>query len=351
MAIRQRTSTVCRAFQVNDEDDALLVDLNSQSCGKVREEVVEKRQYYLCDIHACPDYLRDNEFLLSYYRADFSYGQAFSSLFKWHNETVNIWTHLLGFVFFLVLTLFGAYELGHLPTFSRCVQGFSFNMSEHCLLESMKKDVSTIMAPMLDRATRWPFFVFMGGSMFCLLASTVCHLFTCHSKPMAIFLMRVDYAGIATMIATSFFPPIYYVFQCEPVWQWIYLGTISIMGIMTVGVLFAPALQKGKYRTFRAMLFMLMGVSGLIPAVHGLLANWNEPLRSKVVLQEIGMAGCYCIGTMIYVIRVPERWKPGFFDLCGHSHNIFHLLVIGGAYFHYKAALLFLEWRDANGCS
>ncbi|KAI5079951.1 hypothetical protein GOP47_0005430 [Adiantum capillus-veneris] len=311
MAARQRTLKACGAPHAED-DEVLLNQLGMQSLRKVKKKVKEQA-YRLLDYHACPDYLKDNEFILSYYRAEFSLSQALSSLFRWHNETLNVWTHLLGFLFFLVLTLFAVYELGHLPSFSRCAQGLGLNMSEHCLLETIKRDVGKMMRPSMDRATRWPFFVFMGGSMFCLLASTVCHLFTCHSQSLALFLMRVDYAGIATMIATSFFPPIYYVFQCEPIWQWIYLSTITTMGIITLGVLFAPALQE--------------------------------------VGLEIGMAGCYCIGTVIYMIRVPERWKPGHFDLGGHSHNLFHILVIGGAYFHYRAALLFMEWRDSKGCS
>lgn len=346
MAVRQRSS------QGSDSDDVLLNENSPSTTAKMWKKVKEKvkHEYRLLEYHACPEYLKDNEFILSYYRADFSLNQALSSLFRMHNETINIWTHLLGFVLFLVLTVFTAYELGHLPAFSRCVQGLGHNISEHCLLQSVKEDVNKMMAPMMNRATRWPFFVFMGGSMFCLLASTVCHLFTCHSKGLAVFLMRVDYAGIATMIATSFFPPIYYVFQCEPIWQWIYLSTISIMGMITVGVLFAPSLQSGKYRAFRALLFMSMGVSGLIPAIHGVMANWNEPLCPVTVANEAVMAGCYAMGTMIYVIRIPERWKPGVFDLGGHSHNIFHILVIGGAYAHYRAALLFLEWRDSKGC-
>ena len=205
--------------------------------------------------------------------------------------------------------------------------------------------------PMLNGTkTRWPFFVFMGGSMFCLLASTVCHLFTCHSKRVAILLMRIDYAGIAIMIATSFFPPIYYVFQCTPIWQWVYLGSISTMSILTVALLFAPVFQGGEYRVFRAMLFLTMGMSGLIPAVHAVATNWHEPFCAVTIAHE-GIMGCfYAIGAMIYVVRIPERWKPGAFDLGGHSHNLFHVLVIAGAYTHYRAALLFLEWRDLRGC-
>jgi predicted membrane channel-forming protein YqfA (hemolysin III family) len=29
--------------------------------------------------------------------------------------------------------------------------------------------------------TRWPFFVFLGGVMVCLLSSSTCHLLACHS--------------------------------------------------------------------------------------------------------------------------------------------------------------------------
>nr|CAD1831817.1 unnamed protein product [Ananas comosus var. bracteatus] len=52
-----------------------------------------------------------------------------------------------------------------------------------------------------------------------------------------------------------------------------------------------------------------------------------------------------------YVSRVPERWRPGRFDLAGHSHQIFHVFVIAGALAHYGAATIFLEFRDEVGCS
>lgn len=359
MGFRQRTVKQDSHDHDCPSEDTPLLDIVEDSLNgtskvwkKVQEEV--QHEYRLLEYHTLPDYLKDNEYILGHYRADLTFSQAFRSLFEWHNETVNIWTHLLGFVFFLILTIFTVVELWQWQTsLSKCQrdQGQENNTYEPCLLLVMKEQVAKVMGPVLQRTTRWPFFVFMGGSMFCLLASTVCHLFTCHSKPLAIFLMRVDYAGIAVMIATSFFPPIYYVFQCTPIWQWVYLGAISIMGMIMVGVLFAPVCQSGKYRPFRALLFLCMGVSGLIPAVHAVVTNWHEPLCAITVAHEAIMAGLYALGTMIYVVRIPERWKPGMFDLGGHSHNLFHLLVIAGAYTHYRAALLFLEWRDTRGCS
>lgn len=44
--------------------------------------------------------------------------------------------------------------------------------------------------------------------MFCLLASATCHLFGCLSKAYFYGLMRMDYAGISTLIAASFYPPV-----------------------------------------------------------------------------------------------------------------------------------------------
>ncbi|KAK3213138.1 hypothetical protein Dsin_017844 [Dipteronia sinensis] len=62
------------------------------------------------------------------------------------------------------------------------------------------------------------------------------------------------------------------------------------------------------------------------------------------------MSVFYLSGTGFYVARIPERWRPGWFDLAGHSHQIFHVLVVLGALAHYGSTLMFLEWRDSVGC-
>ena len=38
-------------------------------------------------------------------------------------------------------------------------------------------------------------------------------------------------------------------------------------------------------------------------------------------------------------MRVPERLKPGGFDICGSSHQIFHVLVVMAAMAHLMGLL------------
>ncbi|KAK1275902.1 hypothetical protein QJS04_geneDACA001519 [Acorus gramineus] len=294
--------------------------------NKKGEEVKKVgKQYGLVRYDELPEYMKENEYILGHYRSEWPVKEAFFSLFRWHNETINIWTHLIGFLVFLGLTIVNASNIPHVGNF---------------FLNSNRA----------NPVARWPFFVFLSGSMFCLLSSATCHLFCCHSRRLSLFLVRFDYVGIAVMIVASFFPPIYYIFQCDPLWRLLYLAGITVMGVLTVLTLLAPQFSTGAFRNFRALLFMAMGFSGLIPAAHAMVANWREPMRNVTLAYELAMAVSYVTGTLFYITRVPEKWRPGTFDVAGHSHQIFHLFVVAGALAHYGAALVFIEWRKIQGC-
>eukprot|EP00475_Leptophrys_vorax_P006773 TRINITY_DN14232_c0_g1_i1.p1 TRINITY_DN14232_c0_g1~~TRINITY_DN14232_c0_g1_i1.p1 ORF type:complete len:333 (+),score=2.52 TRINITY_DN14232_c0_g1_i1:85-999(+) len=208
-----------------------------------------------------------------------------------------------------------------------------------------------LLAPVYrEPITRWPFFLFLFGAMLCLLSSTTCHLLCCHSKEVSQVIWRFDYAGIAALISTSFFPPVFYSFLCQPAVQITYLVAVSVMGLLTVAVSLLPVFQTTKYRTFRASLFFGMGASGLLPCMHKLLLHYNDPLAVTTTCYELLMGALYGLGALFYATRIPERWLPGRFDIAGHSHQIFHVLVIAGAYVHYRTGLLYLQWRDTHSC-
>ncbi|WOK95602.1 hypothetical protein Cni_G04309 [Canna indica] len=377
----------------------------------------KKVRYQLVEYHSLPGYLKDNEYILGYYRSEWPLKQTLLSIFTIHNETLNVWTHLIGFFLFLALTIYTAmkvptvvdlHSLQHLPDVLRkadlqklqselvaclpslphlsdlqrlkvelktsfasldmlpslshrhLIQLLSYclphrfthaNYTNLSLLSTMKDDVANMIAPLLVRPiSRWPFFAFLGGAMFCLLASSTCHLLSCHSRRLAYIMLRLDYAGIAALIATSFYPPVYYSFMCNPFFCNMYLGFITILGIATVAVSLIPVFQSPEFRSIRAGLFFGMGLSGIVPVLHKLVIFWHRPEALHTTGYEVLMGLLYGLGALVYATRIPERWMPGKFDIAGHSHQLFHVLVVAGAYTHYQAGLVYLKWRDMEGC-
>lgn len=396
-------------------DNQLDCDDGDEACSKdgKGKRLWKKVKYQLIEYHSLPAYLRDNEFILGHYRADWPLKQVFLSIFTIHNETLNVWTHLIGFILFLFLTIYTATkvpEAAGLPSLQKLPDMFrgadlhtihselikclpsSPNFSDfNKLRDELKTSLPSIdfissltgwnvleilknclperfshtnqqedfvlhgvtddaINMMISPITRWPFFVFLGGAMFCLLASSTCHLLCCHSQRLSYIMLRLDYAGIAALISTSFYPPVYYSFMCNPFFCNLYLGFITVLGIATIMFSLLPVFQKPEFRTTRASLFFGMGISGVAPILHKLILFRHQPEALLTTGYEILMGTFYGVGALIYAKRIPERWRPGKFDIAGHSHQLFHILVVAGAYTHYHAGLIYLRWRDLEGC-
>ena len=65
------------------------------------------RKYYIGGIEDYPKEFFDNEYLRRGYRIGFhTWTEISKSIFMWHNETMNIWSHLIGAIIFLVVALY-----------------------------------------------------------------------------------------------------------------------------------------------------------------------------------------------------------------------------------------------------
>jgi adiponectin receptor len=42
--------------------------------------------------------------------------------------------------------------------------------------------------------------------------------------------------------------------------------------------------------------------------------------------------------------RIPERWRPGAFDIWGNSHQLFHLFAILGAVMHLEGIITAFDY-------
>ncbi|KAG2221068.1 hypothetical protein INT45_009726 [Circinella minor] len=271
----------------------------------------------LLQFHELPKEWQENEYVLSGYRFCESTHQCLKSIFKLHNETMNIWSHLLGFIFFSFLSV------------------WSFN--RHFPEASMN-----------DRIV---FMTFCVSALKCLFCSSVYHTFICHSRHnVKSFTATLDYIGIAILITASVLVIEYYGFYCQSSAKSRYMIFTSIVGSVGVITPFFKSWDTKAWRPVRISVFVSMAFSSIVPVLHLVSLNGLLPTLSFFHLAAVSVM-MYILGVIIYVNRWPEKLYPGRFDFFGMtSHAIWHVFVCLGIYFHYLASLHFYAQRFEYSC-
>lgn len=270
------------------------------------EQLVRKvweASWKVTHFHSLPKWLQDNDYLVKGHRPPLpSFYACFKSIFRIHTETGNIWTHLLGCVAFIGVATY-------------------FLTRPNYEIQWQEKIV---------------FATFFIGAILCLALSFAFHTLHCHSERIGKLFIKLDYCGIALLITGSFVPWLYYGFYCEYHPKVIYLIVVIVLGIFTIIVSLWDKFSEPRFRWMRAAVFMSFGLSGVIPAIHYLIAKGFFKAVYHASLGWLVLMGfLYILGTMFYALRVPERFFPGKCDIWFQSHQIFHVFVIAAALVHY----------------
>ena len=95
-----------RESSVIDEVKELAAEA-SESASELVHQVWEKtKSWSVVSFEALPDWMKDNEYLKHGHRPPLnSFRKCFGSIFRLHTETMNIWTHLVGSLSFLLLAV------------------------------------------------------------------------------------------------------------------------------------------------------------------------------------------------------------------------------------------------------
>lgn len=271
-----------------------------------------------------PEYYKGNKYVLRGYRVYYTTSMCIKSLFRLHNETFNIWTHLLGGVLFLVWALY-LFAVILVPDYR---EGNVF------------RQVGQTKSRAAGEHSVWPLVLFgfySLASLMCMGCSAFYHTFTAHlNEPFFRWAHALDYFGITFLIIGSFYPVCYYSFACEPFWRGTYIVMISCFG--AAGLL-GPFFRKWTSQAFatKKVLFYVCFVgSGLLPTIHMYtLPTNNSPYVSKL----LAMLAFYGFGVFLYAFKVPEVFSPGTFDTYGSSHQLFHICVVIAAAIHFKNSI------------
>lgn len=244
-----------------------------------------------------PHWRRDNAFILSGYRqTSNSFRASLASLGYLHNESVNIWTHLLGAAAFIV----GGALL-------------------HALI-----------APRYESASDSDVLVFacfFAGAFLCLGMSATYHTLSNHSPEVAMWGNKLDYTGIVFLIVGSYVPALYYGFFCHPSLLTVYLGAVSLhfpisavlrtwsesltalqialLGFGCLVVSWFEHFRTPAWRPYRALMFVGLGLSGVVPIIHALTFYEYGELGERMGLSWVVFQGAlYILGAFLYAVRL-----------------------------------------------
>lgn len=251
-----------------------------------------------------PLWMKDNDFILTSYRkATHSYTISLRTISKLHNETVNIWTHLLGAIVF-------AFSLQH-------------------FLTTAYPTLST--APALDILAVTIYYL---GCVNCLILSTSFHTLSSHSAPIHSLGNSLDHVGVVLVIYGSALPAIHFFFHSPTQLHFRIIYTLLSTTLTTLSIIFTlkTPFRTPAYRRVRFKLYTVLGLSTFLPIVHSTFLYPFPTLQNRMEIPNFfGLGILNSSGAAIYALRVPERWFPRAFDIWGTSHQIMHVLVVMGA--------------------
>jgi adiponectin receptor len=160
----------------------------------------------------------------------------------------------------------------------------------------------------------------------------------------------VDYTGITLLITTSVLSTEYTGLYCHDLARNIYMTITAITGLAGTVFTWSPSFDKKESRSMRIAFFVSFAIAGLMGFTHA--AMYHGIINTMMFYWPVFKSLlCYSCGVVFYGLLIPERWCPGgIFDYFGMSHNLWHISVFGGIYFHYLAVARLLLGAKSFSC-
>ncbi|KJE92263.1 hypothetical protein CAOG_03266 [Capsaspora owczarzaki ATCC 30864] len=265
----------------------------------------------LCRCHEVPQFLRQN-FIERGYRGEISDTRAILlSLFRLHNETFNVWTHLVATIGVVAL---GIYTILYYSSIATLDQLIAFSL----------------------------FFLSAGA---CFLLSSIYHLFSCHSFAVYRKVIVLDYMGVFTLILGSFLSGLHFSFHCFPTARMVYQGGILLLCLSGCVLALMPAFDAPQFKLWRVASYVATAGFAVFPLVHGAFLFGSEN-----TWRWWSVLALYGLGLFFYVSKFPESKFRGRFDIFFASHQIWHVCVVLAAFWHYCTLHHFLHRITTESC-
>uniref|UniRef100_A0A8D8M094 Progestin and adipoQ receptor family member 3 n=2 Tax=Cacopsylla melanoneura TaxID=428564 RepID=A0A8D8M094_9HEMI len=260
----------------------------------------------LLSYHEAPIHLRFNPYILSGYRGYLSTKMCIESIFWMTNETINIWSHIFGWMLFLALTMYDLFLLNlQASVFDKFIVGLLL-----CCFQ------------------------------ICMVTSTLYHVFSCKSERHFHNFLCFDLFGIALSLLAIYLTGVYYAFWCHKEWQYFYLATVFVIFIACM-IMQIPRLNVDP--NLKMIMFVCWAAYGVVPTVHWALIM--NPIVSVSHVNNL-LGGVWCCANCSlgsYYGRLGEPHCLYVAPACGR--NVRHLRS-GVPHLHYPVSRVFLQGQS-----
>ncbi|ODV90719.1 hypothetical protein CANCADRAFT_31593 [Tortispora caseinolytica NRRL Y-17796] len=306
-------------FENQVSDIIKKIDMQTEQFNETVRLAFQKYKTALLTIDDLPQDWKENPYILRGYRFCDTSLSCFASIMSLHNETCNIWTHLLGFLGILSIAVY-------------------FYPNSEIFAQSTGYDKAII-------------YMYLTCAMSCLGFSTLWHIYSgighIHIKRRAACL---DYTGISIQISGSILATQYYAFYCQPVKQLCYMSCTAVLGVIGAYMTSSPTFDLSDNRIIRIAFFVGFALLGLVSVLH-LSYERGLSLTMSFFWPVVKSNLWYLYGLVFYGLLIPERFFPGtVFDWIGMSHNFWHIAVFAGVYFGYEAFQQQMAQAEAYSC-
>ncbi|KAG8471179.1 hypothetical protein KFE25_009600 [Diacronema lutheri] len=269
---------------------------------------------------ALPGYFAPYAHVLNGYRCELSARACVRSLFKVHNETLNVWTELLPAAAFGVAIV------------------------------RFVRDDAVLTMPPIDRA------LLVVGLAVALVIRPLCsgaaHLFYCAYGPLWYTLWwSVDYVSICAAILAVSLVCARNAFYCEP--ELAHLFFVCSSGLLCTSMIAVLFSASSSVRAFSFLLFVLF--CNVVPLCYQLFSKlggfYHNDAPWAYIYFWVASLATFFLGLVVKSTAVPEAFAPGRFDLVGSSHQLWHVCInvafVLGTLVPWR---IYADWRAGVPC-
>jgi predicted membrane channel-forming protein YqfA (hemolysin III family) len=310
------------SFEQNIRNHLQRVHLRAQSAFKSLQDMSR----YPLKFNQVPALFVEPFILRGFRSINQPWSYYWNSLFHKHNETINVWSHLIGILY-----------IGHLFIYYN--QRLNFYENAHS----------------------WPFAVSLCTAITMFICSVFAHLL--HSKSQSIHMtcFLIDYIGVSLHGFGSGFLHIYY---SAPQWfyemiEYHYVFVLLILGILACFLnCFAQYYFHRPYPPIKRICQFfpcgVLWVYGVAPLFIRLF-SLNFPLSANLMC-HLAQIVLFLLGASFFGFDLPQRIWPGAFDFIGQGHHLFHLCIyfvavcqMHGVYLDYEEFHEIINQRSKPG--